>query len=70
MIGWTPCLLGLVVELDRAEQIAVVGHGDGGHLLLCDELHQLRDLAGAVEQRVVGVAVKVDEGRVGHLGLL
>ena len=26
--------LGCVVELDGAEQVAVIGHGDGGHLLL------------------------------------
>ena len=32
--GWTPVGLGRVVELHRAEQIAVVGHGDRRHLLL------------------------------------
>ena len=26
--------LGRVVELDRAEEVAVIGHGDGGHFLL------------------------------------
>ena len=58
-------LLGLVVELHRAEQIAVVGHGDGGHLLLLHLLHQLRDFAGSIEQRVVGVAMQMNKGR-GH----
>ena len=29
--------LGGVVELHRAEQIAVIGHGDRGHLLLGDD---------------------------------
>ena len=58
-------LLGLVVELDRAEQVAVVGHGHGGHLLLLHLLHQLRDLAGSIEQRVVGVAMQMNKGR-GH----
>ncbi len=63
---------GRVVELHRAEEVAVVGHGDGGHLLLDHEVHQLGDFAGAVEQGVVGVAVQVDEGGVGHffLGML
>ena len=46
-----------VVELHRSKQIAVVGHGHGGHLLFDHDLHQLIDIAGAVEQRVVGVAV-------------
>ena len=58
-------LLGLVVELDRAEEVAVIGHGDGGHLLLRHDLHELGDLAGSIEQRVVGVAVKMNE-RVRH----
>ena len=64
-------LLGLVVELDRAEEVAVVGHGDGGHLLLGHDVHQLRDLAGSIEQRVVGVAMKMNErGRHGQRGRL
>ena len=40
MTGWMPLRLGGVVELDRAEQIAVIGHGDRGHLLLDHDLHQ------------------------------
>ena len=56
-----PFALGRVVELHRAEQIAVIGHGDGGHLLLDHDLHQLVDFAGAVEQGIVGVAMQVDE---------
>jgi hypothetical protein len=39
----------------------VVGHGDGGHLLLLDHLHEVRDVTGAVKERVVGVAVQMDE---------
>ncbi len=58
-------LLGVVVELDRAEQIAVIGHGHGGHLLLDREVHQLGDFAGSVEQRVIGVAMQMDKRR-GH----
>ena len=51
---------------DRAEEIAVIGHGDGGHFLLGDHLHELIDFAGAVEQRVVGVVVEVNEWSFGH----
>ena len=57
--------LGAVIKLDRAEQIAMVGHGHRRHLLLGGELHQLRYLASSVEQRVIGVAMKMNERR-GH----
>ena len=60
--------LGRVVELHRAEQVAVVGHGDGRHLLLDDGVHQLADFTGAIEQGVIGVAVQMDE-RVFRHGL-
>ena len=53
--------LGRVIEFDSAKQIAVVGHRDGGSLLLCHHLHHLTDLAGTVEQRIVGVAVEVNK---------
>ena len=53
--------LGGVVELDRAEQVAVIGHGDGRHLLLDRGLHELVDVAGPIEQRIIGVAMQVDE---------
>ena len=56
-----PFCFGVVVELDRAEQIAVIGHGDGGHFLLDGQVHQLRNFAGAVEQRIIGVAMQMNE---------
>ena len=60
-----PRLLAGLVELDRAEQVAVVGHRHRRH----PELLRLgRDLLGPghpVEERVFGVQVEVDEG-VGH----
>ncbi len=58
--------LGSVVELHGAEEIAMIGHGDGGHFLLRDGVHELGDLARAVEQRVIGVTVQMYEGRIGH----
>ena len=54
---------GAVVKLHRAEKISVIGHRHGGHLLLDDEIHQLTDLAGAVEQRIIGMAMQMDERR-------
>src|SRR5579862_796891 len=57
--------LGVVVELHRAEQIAVIGHSHGGHLLLDRQIHQLRNFASAVEQRIIGVAMQMNKRR-GH----
>ena len=44
----------------------MIGHGDGGHFLLGDDVHELVDFAGAVEQGIVGVAVEVNEWSFGH----
>ncbi len=53
--------LGPVVELHGAEQVAVIRHGHGGHLLLDHEIHQLVDFASPVEQGIIGVAMQMDE---------
>ena len=55
-------LLHGVVELDRAEHVAVVGDGAGRHAQLGDALGQLLGPAGAVEEGVFGVEVEVNEG--------
>ncbi len=39
---------GGVVKFDGAEEVAVVGEGDGGGFLLGDKLHELRDFASAI----------------------
>ncbi len=54
--------LGDVLELVGAEHVAVVGHRDGGHALAGDLREELGVLCGAVEHRVLGVGVEVDEG--------
>ena len=54
--------LGGVIELHGAEKVPVIGHGHRRHFLLFDQLHELIDLACAVEQRIVGVAMQVDKG--------
>ena len=51
----------VVVEHDRREHVAVLRHGHGRHLQLPDLIQQLIDPARAIEQRELGVQVKVDE---------
>ena len=52
---------GLVVEIDRTVEIPVVGEGQRLHAQLRGTRHQPVDAAGAVEQGVVAMDVKVDE---------
>ena len=54
------------VERVRAEHVAVVRHAHRRHALPRDLLRQEIDLRHAVEHRVLGVIVQVDERRVGH----
>ena len=53
-----------VDEVHRAKNISVVGHGDGGHAEFFHALAELFDVAGAVEQGVIGMEVQVNE--LGH----
>ena len=59
-----PALARLVVEDDRREHVAVLGDRHRRHLQLDRLVEQFFDPAGAVEQRVLGVQMQVDE--VGH----
>ena len=56
-----PALARLVVEDDRREHVAVLGDGHRRHLQLDRLVEQLLDAAGAVEQRELGVQMKMDE---------
>ena len=56
-----PGFLGFEVELDRAEQVAVVGHRDRRHLERAGLADEAVDLIRPVEEAVLGVDVKVDE---------
>ena len=58
--------IGFVIKLDGAKKVTVIGHGHGGHLLALHDAHHLFDVAGAIEQRIVGVAVEVNERAFGH----
>ena len=53
-------------ELGRAEQVAVVGDGAGGHAEILGAGAEILDADGAVEKAVFGVAVQVHE--IGHAG--
>ena len=61
-------LLGGLVELDGAVHDAVVGQADGRLIEGRGALGELADVAGAVEQRVLGVDVQVRDGRGAHRG--
>ena len=56
-----PALARVVVEHHRREHVAVLGHGERRHLQLDRFVQQLVDAAGAVEQRELGVEVKMNE---------
>src|SRR5512133_1306039 len=54
-------LLRVLVELNGAGKAAMIGERDGGHLELCSAGGERGNTAGPVEDRVLGVDVKVDE---------
>ena len=53
-------------ECHRAEDVAMVGHGDRGHVEFLDAADQALDLASAVEHGVVGMKMEMNELRLGH----
>src|SRR5262249_7145696 len=55
-----------VVEIDRAEEIAVIGQRDRRELELLGLGDELLELGGAVEQAVLGMHMEVDEVAVLH----
>ena len=61
-----PGVLGLLVELQRAVQIAVVGQRQGVHAQRLGPLDQALDRRGAVQQAVVAVAMQMNKRRRAH----
>ena len=59
-----PALPRVIVKDDRRKHVSVFGHRQRGHLHLRRAIEQFVDTAGAVEQRVLSVKMKVDE--LGH----
>jgi ABC-type phosphate/phosphonate transport system ATPase subunit len=51
-------------EMHGAENVAVIGHGHSGHAKLLHVLAELFDVTSAIEERIVGVQVQVNE--LGH----
>jgi hypothetical protein len=58
---------GLVIKIRGGEKISVVGHGNRRHPAARGLGRQFADLAGAIEQRVVGVEMKMNEIRRSHV---
>src|SRR5208283_1110441 len=56
----------LLIELDRAEHVAMVGHRDRFHPRRLGVLDQRPDFVGAVEETVLRVDVKMDETHSGR----
>ena len=46
-----------------AENVAVVGHGDGRHAEFLHALNELLDVASAVEHGIIGMQVQMNELR-------
>ncbi len=61
-----PRLAGDAVELDRAGHRAVIGDPDRGHAELHRTLDELRDTAGAVQDRILGMDVQMGVTRHGR----
>src|SRR5580700_10807474 len=60
---------GLVVKIGGGEEISVIGDGDGGHAAARGFIDEFADIAGPVEQREIGVQMKMYEVRVSHAGI-
>jgi hypothetical protein len=52
--------------MDCAKNIAVVGHGHRRHAQFVDALHKFLNVAGAVEQRIITMQMKMDELILSH----
>ena len=60
------CLLRRLIKLDRPEEVAVVGQGDGRHPELRRLADELIHPDRPVQQRVLAVDMEMDERRLGH----
>ena len=61
MMGLMPGSVAFLPEVERAEQVAVVGGGQGGHAQPFGLLEQLPQARRAVQHGVFGVGVQMDE---------
>ena len=63
MIGFTPCVVALMIEICGGEKISVVGHRHRGHAPARRFGRQFADFAGAVQKRVIRVQMQMYEIR-------
>ncbi len=54
------------VELDHTEQVVLVGQCDGRHAQLGAAIHERGDAHCAVDKRILGVQMQMDEGAIAH----
>jgi hypothetical protein len=62
--GFYSGLMSRIHEVNRAKDVAVIGHGNSGHAQLFHALDKFFHVAGAVQHGVVGVEMQVNE--LGH----
>src|SRR5437763_8956897 len=55
-----------LIKIDRAEEVAVIGHRNCRHLHFDSLFHQLSNPDGTIEEGVFGVQVEMNEGVAGH----
>jgi len=60
--GLDPRLFRLLIKVDRPEDVAVIGHRDRRHLAALGLFHQLLDPHRPIEEGILGVQMKVNEG--------
>ena len=65
MTGWTPSFLAARVKIDRAVHHAVIGDGAVTHALVANRFHERIDAAGAVEQAVFRMQMKMS--KINHM---
>ena len=63
-----PGRLGLAKKLDGPVEVAMIGECQRRHAQRLGALEQVRDLAGAVQEAVMTVAMEMDERPAGHRG--
>jgi nitrogenase molybdenum-iron protein alpha/beta subunit len=59
-------LASFVEEIGSGKEVAVIGDGNGWHFLARSLVEEFGGFAGAVEETVVRVDVKMDELRLAH----
>ena len=58
------------MALPLGEKIAMIGDGHREHAAPRRLTHQFRDVAGAVQQAVIGMQMKMNEARYSHAASL